>query len=74
MLLTVPQRRRLIADLRVAGHGAPVVIQVLLFDALVLGTVGVVVGLLIGDAALAPPVQRDPGYLRSRSRSGRSGS
>lgn len=63
MLLTVPQRRRLIADLRVAGHSAPVVIQVLLFDAIVLGTVGVIVGLVIGDQLSRHLFTAIPGYL-----------
>jgi putative ABC transport system permease protein len=63
MLLTVPQRRRLIADLRVAGHDASVVIQVLLFDALVLGAVGVIVGLVVGDQLSRHLFTSIPGYL-----------
>lgn len=63
MLLTVPQRRRLIVDLRLAGHDAPVVIQVLLFDALVLGIVAAALGLGIGEL-LSRHLFRDvPGYL-----------
>jgi putative ABC transport system permease protein len=63
MLLTVPQRRRLIVDLRLSGHDAPVVIQVLLFDALVLGIAAAALGLGIGEL-LSRHLFRDvPGYL-----------
>jgi putative ABC transport system permease protein len=63
MLLTVPQRRRLIVDLRLAGHDAPVVIQVLLFDALVLGAVAAGLGLAIGDLLSRHLFHDVPGYL-----------
>lgn len=63
MLLTVPQRRRLIVDLRLAGHDAPVVIQVLLFDALVLGAVAAAIGLLLGDQLSRHLFGGVPGYL-----------
>lgn len=63
MLLTVPQRQRLIADLQMAGHPPWVLLQVLLFDALVLGCAGSVVGLLVGEQ-LAQTVFADaPDYL-----------
>lgn len=63
MLLTVPQRRRLIVDLRLAGHDAPVVIQVLLFDALVLGVAAAGLGLAIGDPLSRHLFHDVPGYL-----------
>ncbi len=63
MLLTVPQRRRLIVDLRLAGHDAPVVIQVLLFDALVLGVAAAGLGLAIGDQLSRHLFREVPGYL-----------
>lgn len=63
MLLTVPQRRRLIVDLRLAGHDAPVVIQVLLFDALVLGGAAAALGLAIGDVLSRHLFHDVPGYL-----------
>jgi putative ABC transport system permease protein len=63
MLLTVPQRRRLIVDMRLAGHDAPVVIQVLLFDALVLGGAAAVLGLAIGDLLSRHLFHDVPGYL-----------
>lgn len=63
MLLTVPQRQRLIADLQMAGHPPWVLLQVLLFDALVLGCAGSLVGLLAGQQ-LAQTVFADaPDYL-----------
>lgn len=65
MLLTVPQRRRLIVDLRLSGHDAPAVIQVLLFDALVLGVVAVAFGLVLGDQLSRHLFGGVPGYLAS---------
>jgi putative ABC transport system permease protein len=65
VLLTVPQRRRLIADLRMAGHEPWVLIQLLLFDALVLGVAGSGVGLLLGDQLSRHLFDTTPGYLSS---------
>ena len=65
MLLTVPQRRRLVADLRMAGHEPWVLVQLLLFDALVLGTVGAVLGLAVGDQISRHLFGSVPGYLSS---------
>ena len=48
-LLTVPQRRRLIADLRRDGYTPGTVVAVLLIDALVLGLIACVLGLALGD-------------------------
>ena len=74
MLLTVPQRRRLIVDLRLAGHEPWVVIQVLLFDALVLGAAGRCSGSR-SAIRLSRHLFRDvPGYLACASRSARSAS
>jgi putative ABC transport system permease protein len=63
MLLTVPQRRRMIADLRLDGYGPVAVLQVLLLDALVLGLAASLLGLLLGDQASRHVLQADPGYL-----------
>lgn len=63
VLLTVPQRRRFIADLRMAGHTPAVVAQVMLFDALVLGVAGTVAGLALGDLLSRHMFGSVPGYL-----------
>lgn len=63
MLLTVPQRRRMIADLRLDGYGPWTVLQVLLFDALVLGLAATALGLLLGEQISRHVFRADPGYL-----------
>lgn len=65
MLLTVPQRRRLIADLRRDGYDPPTVIAVLLLDALVLGLIACVLGLALGDELSIQLFHAAPGYLSS---------
>jgi len=64
-LLTVPQRRRLIGDLRLAGYAPETVLQVLLLDALLLGLAGAAAGLLLGKAASELLFDSAPGYLES---------
>lgn len=49
ILVTVASRRALAMDLRMDGYRPSQVIRILLFDALVLGGVAVVLGLLLGD-------------------------
>jgi putative ABC transport system permease protein len=63
VLLTVPQRRRLIADLRIAGHEPWVLVELLLFDALVLGSAGALLGLGLGDQVSRHLFGAVPGYL-----------
>jgi putative ABC transport system permease protein len=63
VLLTVPQRRRFVVDLRTAGHEPWVVLQLLLFDAFMLGAAGSLVGLLVGDQASRRVFGDVPGYL-----------
>jgi putative ABC transport system permease protein len=65
MLLTVPQRRRLIADLRRDGYTPLAVIAILLFDALALGAVACALGLLLGDELSIHLFHSNPGYLSS---------
>ena len=65
MLLTAPQRRRLIADLRRDGYSPRTVIAVLLLDALVLGAVACVLGLGLGDELSIHLFHSTPGYLSS---------
>ncbi|MBS1870152.1 MAG: ABC transporter permease [Actinobacteria bacterium] len=63
VLLTVPQRRRFIADLRMAGHEPWVTLQLLLFDALVLGVAGSLLGLLSGYLAIRHLIEIVPSIL-----------
>lgn len=63
VLLTVPQRRRFITDLRMAGHDSLTVVQILVLDALVLGVVGSLVGLVLGDQLSRHLFDSTPGYL-----------
>ncbi len=65
MLLTVAQRRRLIADLRRDGYTPRAVIGVLLFDALVLGIAGSALGLVLGDELSIHLFHANPGFLSS---------
>jgi putative ABC transport system permease protein len=65
MLLTVAQRRRLIADLRRDGYTPAAVIAVLLLDAIVLGLAACVLGLLLGEELSIHLFGSNPGYLGS---------
>jgi putative ABC transport system permease protein len=63
MLLTVPQRRRLIADLRRDGYTPRTVIAVLLLDALALGLLGCVLGLALGEELSIHLFHSNPAFL-----------
>ncbi|MGN6557999.1 MAG: FtsX-like permease family protein [Solirubrobacterales bacterium] len=63
MLLVVPQRRRLIADLRITGYAPTTVILVVLVDALLLGAAGAAIGLGLGAAASPLLFDSAPAYL-----------
>jgi putative ABC transport system permease protein len=65
MLLTVPQRRRLIADLRRDGYPPRTVIAVMMFDAAVLGVLASLLGLLLGEELSIHLFHSNPGYLSS---------
>jgi putative ABC transport system permease protein len=65
MLLTVPQRRRLIAELRRDGYTPRTVIGVLLVDAIVLGIAACVLGLVLGEELSIHLFRSNPGYLGS---------
>jgi putative ABC transport system permease protein len=65
MLLTIPQRRRLIADLRRDGYPPRTVIGVLMFDAVVLGVLACVLGLMLGEELSIHLFHSNPGYLSS---------
>jgi putative ABC transport system permease protein len=64
MLLTMPERRRFVAMLRLQGFTRGGAIAVLAFDALVLGTVASLVGLLLGDLLSRSLFHAVPGYLQ----------
>jgi putative ABC transport system permease protein len=63
LLLTVPQRRNLIHDLRLDGYTRRMIVEVLLLDALVLGALASALGLLLGNALSAALFSSNPGYL-----------
>jgi putative ABC transport system permease protein len=63
MLLTVPQRRNLITDLRLDGYTPLEIMEVMLFDVVALGIVGVIAGLGLGDLLSRSLLQAEPGYL-----------
>jgi putative ABC transport system permease protein len=63
MLLMARERRRLIAELRMSGYGLGAVLEVVLFDALLLGIAASVVGLALGDVLSRFVFHPSPGYL-----------
>jgi putative ABC transport system permease protein len=63
MLLTVPERRRMIADLRMQGVRPWQLAGMLLFQAAVLGVVASLVGLAIGDVLSRTIFHTTPSYL-----------
>lgn len=63
MLLTMPERRRFLADLRLEGLGNATVVQLVVFDALVLGVIASGLGLLLGDVLSRNVFHAVPGYL-----------
>lgn len=63
LLLTVPQRRNLIADLRLDGYSPAEIVEVMLFDVFALALVGVALGLLLGDVLSHGLLRAEPGYL-----------
>lgn len=63
MLLTVPERRRLVAELRMQGYKRRQVLVQLAFEAAVLGVVASLAGLLLGDQLSRHVFHAAPGYL-----------
>lgn len=63
MLITVPSRRHLIADLHPHGASRLMIVQILLFDALVLGTLACLLGLALGELLSLAVFHATPGYL-----------
>jgi putative ABC transport system permease protein len=63
MLLTVPDRRQAIADLRMAGTRRVAIVQMVLFQALCLGLAASLVGLLGGYVLSVGVFQQSSAYL-----------
>ncbi len=63
MLLTMPDRRAFIAELRMQGFTPPQVVGVLAFQAVVLGLVASLAGLALGDALSRTVFHARPTYL-----------
>jgi putative ABC transport system permease protein len=63
ILLTVPERRHAIADLRLLGARGAQVAQMVIFQALCLGLAASLVGLLAGYALAVGPFHQSPTYL-----------
>jgi putative ABC transport system permease protein len=62
-LLTIPQRRRLIADLRRDGYTPATVIAVMLLDGLALGACACAIGLALGDELSSQLFRSEPAFL-----------
>jgi putative ABC transport system permease protein len=63
MLLTVPERRRLVAELRMQGYDSAQVLLMLGFQAVVLGLIASVAGVALGDLLSHTVYRQVPGYL-----------
>ena len=63
MLLTVPERRRFIAHLRIIGYRPWRIVQILGFQALMLGAFASAVGLAVGYVLSRAAAHDPPGYL-----------
>jgi putative ABC transport system permease protein len=63
ILLTVPERREIIADLRIVGTRRTAIVQMVIFQALCLGIAASLVGLLVGYALSVGFFHEAPGYL-----------
>jgi putative ABC transport system permease protein len=63
MLLTVPERRQLIASLRIEGARRSAIVQMVVFQALCLGVVASAVGAAAGYGLSTSVFRQSPGYL-----------
>jgi putative ABC transport system permease protein len=63
MLITVPVRRRLIEGIRPQGATRGMIVQILVFDALVLGVLASAAGLVLGELLSLIAFHATPGYL-----------
>jgi putative ABC transport system permease protein len=63
MLLTLPERRRALAELRVQGYRTGQIVQLVGFQAVMLGGIASTVGLGFGDLLSRVAVDEPPSYL-----------
>jgi putative ABC transport system permease protein len=63
MLLTTPERRRLVAELRTYGYEPSQIVLLLAVQALILGVVGSVLGIVLGYALSQTLFAQVPSYL-----------
>ncbi|MGH2903827.1 MAG: FtsX-like permease family protein, partial [Solirubrobacteraceae bacterium] len=63
MLVTVPERRRMIEAMRRRGATRTMTVQMLAFDALVIGVLACALGLLLGELLSIEAFHSQPGYL-----------
>lgn len=63
MLLTIPERRRAIADMRIQGFDTKQVLTIVVFQALILGISASCVGVLVGDVLARTLFHEVPSYL-----------
>ncbi len=63
MLLTVPERRRFVADLRIQGYDWRQIVVMLAFQAIVLGLLASIAGVVLGDLLSHVFLHRIPAYL-----------
>ena len=63
MLLTIPERRRFVAELSTQGFEPRQALAILAFEAVVLGTTASLVGLLLGDLLSRMLFDQVPAYL-----------
>jgi putative ABC transport system permease protein len=63
MLLTAPERRRFLAEICLLGYGSRQIVAVLAFQALVLGVLASLAGLVLGDVLAHTLFHQTPVYL-----------
>ncbi|HEY2217680.1 MAG TPA: ABC transporter permease, partial [Solirubrobacteraceae bacterium] len=63
MLLTVPERRQVIASLRIEGTRRSAIVQIVVFQALCLGVAASAIGVLAGYGLSESVFRQSPGYL-----------
>lgn len=63
MLLTIPERRRSVAELRIQGYGPRQVLVILAFQALALGLVASLLGIVVGTVLARTVFNEIPSYL-----------